>query len=216
MRTNNLYVTSLILAALGGTTLVAPLAAAAERKARLTIEVKAQGTQAWKATAGEEEARPIYLNYFGFDNCGSQFHVAIDESSSGSYADVQGSVPFSTQRKADYRGNDVERRLICNGFSMVLDTEKKELWITGNVVPGGRGTTTYTDSLHGSQTSEAEMSLRGDIAKWVSEQMQRVPLSGTRKVNLPLNSNSGMYVPSADGGTKGTAQVELTWRFEEI
>jgi hypothetical protein len=192
------------------------LMAVAMKASEMTTQLYAQQAPADAGDlADEEESKEIFFDYFGYENCGAQFHILVDESGSGQYADVGGSVPFSHTRKADYRGNDVELSLICSSYDFVIDTEKKMMWTDGFMMPGARGTSTYEDRLHGKTVSEGEMPLRGDVIEWVNEQIRHAPLSGTRKATLALEGNSGAWVPYA-AGQKGSAEVEMTWRFEDI
>ncbi len=58
--------------------------------------------------APPQQGSGSYLTYFGFSKCGSKVHIDIDDSTEGSYADVQGSVPFSVKARANYDANPTD------------------------------------------------------------------------------------------------------------
>jgi hypothetical protein len=167
------------------------------------------------ATAPPQQGSGSYLNYFGFENCGSRIQFTINDVSEGAFADVQGPVPFTVKKTANYSGNENERLILCAGTQLVVDPEAKMLYTDGITVGSPRGVTLRTQ--RGRTTEfEGEMPLKGEAFKWASEQLRRAPLSGTRKGTVKITSPQGSSVPFATTQGGGTAQVEMTWRFEEI
>jgi hypothetical protein len=155
----------------------------------------------------EAEADLRYLNFYGFDNCGAQVSATIDERISGRYADVQGMVPYTVTRKADWKADATQARIVCTAYSPVLDVKARTITTDGLVLPEVRGRTTRSDRGR-TEGGEEALPLRSEALAWASEQLRQAPATGTRRATLPIKSTSGQ------GTVDGSLVVELSWRFE--
>jgi hypothetical protein len=167
-------------------------------------EVRAGGTGGENY---EPEAELRYLNFYGFDGCGAQVSATIDDRISGRYADVQGMVPYTITRKADWKADANQSRIVCTAYAPVLDVKGRAITTDGLVLPEVRGRTTRNDRGRTDSAEEA-LPLRGEAITWASEQLRQAPASGKRKTTLPIASTSGQ------GTVEGNLVVELSWRFE--
>jgi hypothetical protein len=167
-------------------------------------EVRAGGTG---GDNDEAEADLRYLNFYGFDNCGAQVSATIDDRTSGRYADVQGMVPYTVTRKADWKADATQARIVCSAYNPVLDVKARTITTDGLALPEVRGR--YTRSDRGrTQGADEALPLRSEAIAWASEQLRQAPSSGSRKATLPIRSASGQ------GTVEGSLVVELSWRFE--
>jgi hypothetical protein len=167
-------------------------------------EVRAGGT------GGENyEAEPDnrYLSFYGFDNCGAHVSATIDDRISGRYADVQGMVPYTVTRKADWKADATQLRIVCSAYNPVLDVKARTIFADGLLVPEVRGRFTRSDRGRNESAEEA-LPLRSEALAWASEQLRQAPATGSRKATLPIKSNSGQ------GTIEGSLLVEMNWRFE--
>lgn len=159
-----------------------------------------------------EEEEPRYLTYFGFDDCGAETHVLVDRKVSGSYDDVQGSVPYSTTEKADDHADPVQIRLICNSQNLVLDVKTQTIFTDGVSAPSARGTSRSTES--GRSTESEGDAWHAPGWEWVTEQVRQAPASGRRSTTLVLD-----HVPGGsrvNGKQTGQARIEMSWKFEDV
>lgn len=166
-------------------------------------------------TAPAQQGSGSYLDYMGFESCGAKIHMTINDVTEGSYADVQGPVPFSSKTTADYAGNDNERAILCTVTQLVVDTQQKMMYTDGLTLGSAQGSAVRTSRGKTTQ-SQGELPLKGEAFKWASDQLRRAPLSGTRKGIVKLTTPQGSSVPFAVTQGGGTAEVEMTWRFEEV
>jgi hypothetical protein len=167
-------------------------------------EVRAGGTG---GDNYEAEADLRYLNFYGFDNCGAQVSATIDDRTSGRYADVQGMVPYTVTRKADWKADATQVRIVCTAYNPVLDVKSRTITTDGLALPEVRGR--YARSDRGrTEGGEEALPLRSEAIAWASEQLRQAPASGTRKATLPIKSTSGQDT------VEGNLVVELSWRFE--
>lgn len=167
-------------------------------------EVRAGGTG---GDNYEPEADDRYLNFHGFDNCGAQVSATIDDRTSGRYADVQGMVPYTVTRKADWTADATQQRIVCTAYNPVLDVKARTISTDGLALPEVRGRTTRVDRGR-TTTADEGLPLRGEVIAWASEQLRHAPATGTRKTTLPIRTSSGQ------GTVEGSLTVELSWRFE--
>jgi hypothetical protein len=156
---------------------------------------------------------PRFLNYFGFDDCGATSHVYVDRTTQGTLADTSGAVPYTVVDTADYRGNAVERGLICASQTLVVDTADGSLYTDGAVFPSAKGKSVFT--IRGkTEQSNGEAATHGEIYTWVSEQLRHTPRSGTRSTTVKLTQGRGGAIHS--GKYSGEARVTVSWKFEDV
>jgi hypothetical protein len=179
------------------------------RVAQWTTQLMAGMPQAAPASTGSGS----YLNYFGFENCGAKIHIDMQGTTEGHYADVQGPVPFSVEYKASHEGSALERGLLCTQSNFVVDVEQRRFHGDGWLVQPPRGTTIRV-SRGKTTTSESEIPFREEIIAWASEQLREAPLSGSRKGMVKMRNTNGTGIPFAVSQGGGTAEVEMSWRFE--
>lgn len=163
--------------------------------------------------APPQQGSGSYLTYFGFSKCGSKVHIDIDDSTEGSYADVQGSVPFSVKARANYDANPTELELLCNETNFVVDTVQKTFYGDGWLVQPPKGTTVWVDRGKTTQ-SQGDIPFRGEVIDWAAKILRKAPLTGTQKAVLPIRSSGPANIPFAVNKGEGSAQVEMSWRFE--
>ena len=163
------------------------------------------------AYTGEEP--PRYLTYLGFDNCGAKVHTYVDRTTTGTYGDVQGAVPYTIKEAVNYDNNANELRLICNFHQAVLDTQDGSIWTDGAIAPHYQGTTSTTVGGK-TTTSTAKEFGHGEVLSWVSEQLRHAPRSGHKTATLKLIQGPSNALHT--GKYSGQATVELTWRFEDV
>jgi hypothetical protein len=164
----------------------------------------------------EENQEPVarYLQYFGFSKCGATMKVQVDDTTDGSYADVNGPVPFHVKSHADYTGTNEIRELLCTETNVVLDVQKRTLFTDGLLVFDVKGEVTRTERGK-TQTIKDDIPLKTEAFNWVSSQLREAPVSGKRQATLTLRKPNGSNVPFA-ANAQGTAKVELTWHFEDL
>jgi hypothetical protein len=155
-----------------------------------------------------------FLQYFGYSNCGATMRTQVDDTTEGSYADVNGAVPFQVKAHADYAGTKEDRELLCTQTNVVVDTQKKLIYTDGLLVFDVKGEITRTEKGK-TQTIKETLPLKGEAFGWVSSQLREAPLSGKRQATITLRKPNGSNVPFS-ANAQGTAKIELTWRFEEV
>lgn len=163
------------------------------------------------AYTGDEP--PRYLTYLGFDDCGAKVHSYVDRTTTGTYGDVQGAVPYTIRESVDYDNNADELRLVCTLHQVVLDTQDGSIWTDGAIAPRYKGTKTTTDGGKTTTSTATEFG-HGEILAWVSEQLRHAPRTGHKKTTLELRQGSSSALHT--GRYSGEAVVDLTWRFEDV
>lgn len=161
----------------------------------------------------DEDSEPElrYQTYVGYDDCGATTHVKVDSTTNGTLADVAGPEKYTITQKADYRGEPLELRLICNAQNYVFDTRTATVFTDGAVIPQAKGV--RIETINGRTTqSEGELPLHGEPLDWVSKQLRQAPASGERTTVIKLGQNQSKAVHS--GVYKGEARVKMSWRFE--
>jgi hypothetical protein len=170
-----------------------------------------QGQGSGAAYTGEEP--PRYLTYLGFDDCGAKVHSYVDRTTTGTYGDVQGAVPYTIRESVDYDNDANELRLICTFHQAVLDTQDGSIWTDGAIAPHYRGTITKTVSGK-TTTSTAREFGHGETLAWTSEQLRHAPRTGHKTATLKLTKGPGNALHA--GKYSGEAVVDLAWRFEDV
>lgn len=133
--------------------------------------------------------------------------ATIDDRISGRYADVQGMVPYTITRKADWKADATQLRIVCSAYNPVLDVKARTISTDGLLVPEVRGRFTRTDRGR-TESAEEALPLRSEALAWASEQLRQAPASGSRKATLPIKATS------SQGTVEGRLAVEMSWRFE--
>lgn len=156
-----------------------------------------------------------YMDYLGFPDCGAKVHITVNDVVAGSYADVQGAVPITIKHTADYNANKNELLILCSQTNLVIDTKQKMFYGDGWLIQQPQGTSTITDRGK-TTTSQTSLPMKSEAIQWASEQLRRAPLSGSRKTVVKITNSNGSGIPFVVTRGGGTANVELTWRFEEL
>lgn len=153
-----------------------------------------------------------YLNFSGVDRCDAQFQVRADETSEGHYADVQGPVPWRETRSVTGALPADELRLLCLGFSLVLDLRTQAITTdTGFGLPEPIATTQRTERGR-STRSEGRLASIGPVAQWVAERTRQAPRAGSASATLPWVAPATAGRGRAEGAVKAT----LTWKLEDL
>lgn len=163
------------------------------------------------AYTGDEP--PRYLTYLGFDDCGAQVHTYVDRTTTGTYGDVQGAVPYTVRDTVNYDNDASQLRLICNFHQAVLDTRDGSIWTDGAIAPHYKGTITQTVGGKTTTSTATEFG-HGEVLTWVSEQLRHAPRTGRKTAKLKLAQGPGNALHT--GRYSGEAAVDLAWRFEDV
>lgn len=180
-----------------------------EKLSQWTIQMTAGMPQ----TAPPEQGSGSYLNFYGFERCGAKIHIDMQSVTEGHYADVQGPVPFSVSSTANYDGSPVERELLCTQTNFVLDVPNKMLHGDGWLIAPPRGTTIGVNRGK-TRTVQQQLPFREEIIAWANQQLRNAPVTGSRKGMVKMKSANGTGIPFAVTQGGGTAEVEMSWRFE--
>jgi len=164
-----------------------------------------------EAYTGDEP--PRYLSYFGFDNCGAKVHTHVERTTTGTYGDVQGAVPYTIKETVNYDNNANELRLTCNFHQAVLDTQDGSIWTDGAIAPHYKGTTSTTVGGKTTTSTATEFG-HGETLTWISEQLRHAPRTGHKTTTLKLTQGPSNALHT--GRYSGEAVVDLTWRFEDV
>ena len=164
-----------------------------------------------EAYTGDEP--PRYLTYLGFDDCGAKVHTYVDRTTTGTYGDVQGAVPYTIKESVNYDNNADELRLICNFHQAVLDTQDGSIWTDGAIAPHYKGTTSTTVGGKTTTSTATEFG-HGEVLSWIGEQLRHVPRAGhtTKTLKLTQGPSNALHT----GKYSGEAVVDLAWRFEDV
>jgi hypothetical protein len=186
---------------------------------KMMQNVDTTGGQPAAAAGADEQAydankdpEPRYLSYFGYDNCGGSTYAKVDRTSSGAYDDVQGLVPWSEKEHADYKGDPIQLRLLCNAGSPVVDIKTHEVWGLQLAVGSAKGSSERIDN--GRVQSSGDDVKYGYGLEWVNEQLQSHQPAGSRTVTQKMETPGGGHRNL--GTTTGTATITATWKFEEV
>lgn len=163
-----------------------------------------------KAEDDGEELR--YLNFSGVDRCEAQFQVHADETAEGHYADVQGPVPWRETRSVSSALSADELRLLCLGFSLVLDLRTQAITTdAGFGLPEPMAATLRTERGR-STRSEGRLASIGPVAQWVAERTRQAPRAGSASATLPWVASATAGRGRAEGAVKAT----LSWKLEDL
>jgi hypothetical protein len=142
--------------------------------------------------------------------CNGDFHGQIKRASEGSFADVQGHVPFTLNTSADYRATPLEKQGLCVQIGLiVLDTRDSKVFVhalplevTGRIVRT-EGQRVMTDD------AQSRIRFNEEAMKWISNKLRSgVARSGKEHVILPALAAGGATV-------KGSIEVDLSWQFSD-
>lgn len=155
-----------------------------------------------------------YLDFFGAEDCDTSIRVVIDRTLAGEYADVQGMVPYTVRRTADYDGNELQRQLTCLAASLVLDVKAQVFYTDGLGMPEATGR--YVREVAGRPVASGEepVSLQAEISEWVAQQLRQAPVHGQRKAAIVLEQNRTAALGAGD--YTGRAEVELSWKLDRL
>lgn len=159
-----------------------------------------------------------FLDYFGYEGCPTEIEIRIDNSAEGAYADVGGMVPWKESDTADYRGNDLARKMQCLNQQTVYDVKDRKIHTRGFGTPQARGHHKYWDRLHGDKMlgdsgKETDINGNSEALAWVAEQLRQAPASGSLTRTLaPQRARGG--VVTAGATNSGEIKVSLSWKFE--
>lgn len=153
-----------------------------------------------------------FQTFQGMDRCGASVEVQVDDVIEGKYADVQGPVAWRVVRHGAQAPTADELRLICLGYSLVLDRR------TGAITTdAGFGLTEpMVTSVHTergrSSTSVDRLGSLAAVSQWVAERTRQAPRAGSATAMLPMGSSREAGRGRTEGGVKAT----LNWKFEEL
>lgn len=157
-----------------------------------------------KAGGGEDEPDEVvetpYLMFTGRANCRLEAKIRIDNRVEGSFADVQGQVPYTETAQAQQtRREDV----YCPMLQVVLDQRNGRVWTHVMAIDSANGVHVRSEKGRAPQKSEGPMPLRWmEAEKWVQQRLSNLSAGGEDKVRLPV----------AGGQTEAT----MRWKFEPI
>jgi hypothetical protein len=186
---------------------------------RQCLEAYGIGADAPPVDLDEEEAPPDerYLMYIGWIGCPSEISVQIDNRLEGAYADVQGMVPYTATRKADWQGTPTDRSTLCVSYTTVLDTKGDKLYTDGFAVPQVQGTSTETEE----RRAQPDQAFEGQIpalppaaAEFVRDALLVRTLSGSKRGTVKLDRPYMSRPPISE--YSGEVEVEVTWNFERL
>lgn len=143
-----------------------------------------------------------YLVFSPVQPCRLEVQVQIDARLEGSFADVQGQVPFSETTRAS---ESLRPAHDCATAQALLDTRNRRLWAYLGAVPrSGQG------SFHREVRGRAPVHQQGaqqiewrEAQKWLDD----------RLLNLNDSSGTDRFVQPVPGGQ---IDVSLRWRFERL
>ncbi len=185
-----------------------------------TMAMQGQGYAAPTPAAGAwedgEDAEPDlrYLEYYPYYGCESDARITIDRKVTGAYSDIQGLVPYSVTRTADHRADADMRQFVCFLGGVVVDVKTDTFYTDGLSALDAPGTEVRQYRGRPTETREMPMTLQGDIAEWMQAELRKAPLSGRRDTTITLTRDQSGAFPVGD--YSGSAEVELTWRFERL
>lgn len=171
-----------------------------------------------EADAPEDER---FLDYYGYEGCPGEIHIAINNTSEGATADVSGMVPFKQADTADYRGNDLNLKMQCLASTLVYDIKARKIYTDGIGHPAPRGSYRYWDRLHGETLNEeAEVPTNSTAWEWVAQTLRIADASGSATTTIPISSENAGAAPAGVAGenpqVSGDITVNMTWKFEPL
>jgi hypothetical protein len=185
---------------------------ASELSANMAIGENEGGVAPAQLPAEDSEPELRYQTYVGYDNCGASTRVKVDSVTTGVLADVAGPEKYTITQKADYSGDALELRLICNAQNYVFDTRTSTVFTDGAVIPQAKGV--RNENINGRiSESKGDLPMHGEAMSWVSQQLRQAPASGEKSTTLKL----GMQAQSNavhSGVYKGEARIKMSWIFE--
>lgn len=159
--------------------------------------------------------RPSAISIFCADeSCESRIRVGIQRELSGEFADVQGMVPYTVKRSADYEGSELEKLMSCIAHSLVYDSQDKLIYTATVVIPEAMVHTVREVRGRAIQTSEVHMNMIGEVGTWVVEQLRKAPARGQLSATLPLTQARSPTMSVGDYA--GQAKVELSWSLQPL
>jgi hypothetical protein len=174
------------------------------------------GISAGDAGEEEEPEEDRYLDYFGYEGCPGEAHIRINNTSEGATADVSGMIPFKHADTADYRGNELDLKMLCLSGTLVYDLKENKFYSDGIGHPAPKGSYYYWDSLHGeTRNDEASVPSTSNVWEWVVKNLRIADASGSATTMLPVpGAEEG---PASDGSeTSGQIKVDMSWKFERL
>ncbi len=171
------------------------------------------GAGGWE---GDEEAEADlrYLEYYPYDGCESDARITVDRKVTGAYSDIQGLVPYSVTRIADHRADAHMRQFVCYLGSVVVDVKEETFYTDGLSALEAPGTEVREYRGRPTERRSTTMTLQSEIAEWMQAELRKAPLSGRRDTTITLTRDESGAFPVGD--YSGSADVELTWRFERL
>jgi hypothetical protein len=157
-----------------------------------------------KAGGGEDEPDEVvetpYLMFTGRASCRLEAKIRIDNRVEGSFADVQGMVPYTETAQAQQtRREDT----YCPMLQVVLDQRNGRLWTHVMAIDSATGVHVRSEKGRAPQKSEGPLQLRWmEAEKWVQQRLSNLSAGGEDKVRLPVAG--------------GQAEATMRWRFEPI
>lgn len=163
--------------------------------------------------APEDDAEDRRFQTFqGIDRCDAKVEVQVDDTIEGRYADVQGPVPWKVVGRDAQPPTADELRLICLGFSLVLDRRTGAITTdTGFGLPEPRVTSVHSERGRSSSSVDRLGSLES-VSTWVAERTRQAPRAGSASATLPMVSSR----EAGRGRTEGVVKATLSWKFEEL
>ncbi len=153
-----------------------------------------------------------FQTFQGIDRCNAKVEVQVDDTIEGRHADVQGPVPWKVVRRDAQPPTADELRLICLGFSLVLDRRSGEITTdAGFGLPEPRVTSVHSERGRSSSSVDRLGTLEA-VSKWVAERTRQAPRAGSASATLPMVSSREAGRGRTEGGVKAT----LSWKFEEL
>ena len=157
-----------------------------------------------KAGGGEDEPDEVvenpYLMFTGRANCRLEAKIRIDNRVEGSFADVQGMVPYTETAQAQQTRRE---DMYCPMLQVVLDQRNGRVWTHVMAIDSANGVSVRSEKGRAPQKSEGPMALRWmEAEKWVQQRLSNLSAGGEDKVRVPVAG--------------GQAEATMRWRFEPI
>jgi hypothetical protein len=166
-----------------------------------------------ETAAPEDDSQERRFQAFhGIDRCDAKVEVQVDETIEGRSADVQGPVPWTLVRRGAQPLTADELRLVCLGFSLVLDRRTGAITTdAGFGLPEPMVTSVHTERSRSTSSTERLGALAA-VSHWVAERTRQAPRAGSASATLPMVSPR----EAGRGRTEGAVKATLSWKFEEL